>query len=75
VDIVGLYMNPSERALVVCVDKKSQMQALDRTQSGLPQKKPVRGDGPRRYAQRDDDAVGGEKKSWQRSANVKKRAK
>lgn len=37
-DIVGLYMNPPERALVLCVDEKSQIQALDRTQPGLPMK-------------------------------------
>src|SRR5207248_2160376 len=36
VDVVGLYMNPPERALVLCVDEKSQIQALDRTQPGLP---------------------------------------
>ena len=29
-DVVGLYMNPPERALVLCVDEKSQIQALDR---------------------------------------------
>jgi transposase len=39
VDVVGLYMNPPERALVLCVDEKSQIQALDRTQPGLPMKK------------------------------------
>ena len=38
-DIVGLYMNPPEHALVFCVDEKSQIQALDRTQPGLPLKK------------------------------------
>src|SRR3982075_3071528 len=38
-DIVGLYLNPPERALVLCVDEKSQIQALDRTQPGLPLKK------------------------------------
>ena len=37
-DIVGLYMNPPDRALVLCVDEKSQIQALDRTQPGLPLK-------------------------------------
>lgn len=36
VDIVGLYINPPEHALVLCVDEKSQIQALDRTQKGLP---------------------------------------
>jgi transposase len=35
-DIVGLYMAPPERALVLCVDEKSQIQALDRTQPVLP---------------------------------------
>ncbi len=38
-DIVGLYLNPPEHALVLCVDEKSQIQALDRTQPGLPMKK------------------------------------
>lgn len=35
-DIVGLYLNPPERALVLCVDEKSQIQALDRTRPILP---------------------------------------
>jgi transposase len=38
-DVVGLYMNPPEHALVFCIDEKSQIQALDRTQPGLPMKK------------------------------------
>jgi len=38
-DVVGLYLNPPDRALVLCVDEKSQIQALDRTQPGLPLKK------------------------------------
>jgi len=38
-DIVGLYLNPPEHALVLCADEKSQIQALDRTQPGLPIKK------------------------------------
>ena len=38
-EVVGLYLNPPEKALVVCVDEKSQIQALDRTQPGLPLKK------------------------------------
>ena len=37
-DIVGLYLNPPDKALVVCVDEKSQIQALNRTQPGLPMK-------------------------------------
>ena len=38
-DIVGLYMSPPEHAMVLCCDEKSQIQALDRTQPGLPMKK------------------------------------
>ena len=38
-DVVGLYLNPPERAIVLSVDEKSQIQALDRTQPGLPMKK------------------------------------
>lgn len=38
-DIVGLYLNPPEHAVVLCCDEKSQIQALDRTQPGLPMKK------------------------------------
>src|SRR5467141_3728738 len=38
-DVVGLYMNPPDKALILCVDEKSQIQALDRTQPGLPLKK------------------------------------
>jgi transposase len=37
--VVGLYLNPPEHALVLCCDEKSQIQALDRTQPGLPLKK------------------------------------
>ena len=37
-DVVGLYLNPPENAIVLCVDEKSQIQALDRTQPGLPMK-------------------------------------
>jgi len=39
VDVVGLYLNPPQKALVLSVDEKSQIQALDRTQPGLPLKK------------------------------------
>ena len=39
VDIVGLYLDPPDKAVVLCVDEKSQIQALDRTQPGLPMKK------------------------------------
>jgi transposase len=37
-DVVGLYLNPPDKGLVLCVDEKSQVQALDRTQPGLPLK-------------------------------------
>jgi hypothetical protein len=36
VDVVGLYLNPPEKAVVLCMDEKSQIQALDRTQPSLP---------------------------------------
>ena len=38
-DVVGLYLNPPDKSLVLSVDEKSQIQALDRTQPGLPIKK------------------------------------
>ncbi len=38
-DVVGLYLNPPDKAIVLCVDEKSQIQALDRTQPGLPMKR------------------------------------
>jgi transposase len=38
-EVVGLYLNPPDKALVLCVDEKSQIQALNRTQPGLPLKK------------------------------------
>ena len=38
-DVVGLYLNPPEKAIVLCVDEKSQIQALDRTQPSLPMKR------------------------------------
>ena len=37
--MVGLYLNPPQQAIILCVDEKSQIQALDRTQPGLPIKK------------------------------------
>lgn len=39
IDVVGLYLNPPDKAIVLCVDEKSQIQALQRTQPGLPMKK------------------------------------
>jgi len=38
-DVVGLYLNPPEKAIVLCIDEKTQIQALDRTQPGLPMKR------------------------------------
>jgi hypothetical protein len=37
--VVGLYLNPPDKAIALCVDEKSQIQALNRTQPGLPLKK------------------------------------
>ena len=51
-DIVGLYLNPPQQAIVFSVDEKSQIQALDRTQPSLPMKKGRKGtltDDYRRY--------------------------
>ena len=48
-DVVGLYLNPPEKAIVLCVDEKSQIQALDRTQPGLPLKKGRCGTMPHDY--------------------------
>jgi transposase len=39
VDVVGLYLNPPDNAVVLCMDEKSSVQALDRTQASLPMKK------------------------------------
>jgi transposase len=39
VDVVGLYLNPPDKAVVLCLDEKSSVQALDRTQASLPIKK------------------------------------
>jgi hypothetical protein len=36
IDVVGLYMDPPEKAIVLCLDEKSSMQALDRSQPSLP---------------------------------------
>ena len=51
-DVVGLYRNPPENALVLCVDEKSQIQALDRTQPGLPLKRGRAGTMTHDYKQR-----------------------
>ena len=56
-DVVGLYLNPPDKAVVLCVDEKSQIQALDRTQPGLPDEAgPERHHDPRLQAPRHDDA-------------------
>ncbi len=41
VDVVGLYMNPPERAVVFSFDEKTQVRALDRTQPSLPRYSPI----------------------------------
>ena len=56
-DIVGLYVDPPAHAVVLSVDEKSQIQALDRTQPGLPLKKGRAG--TMTQAERDDDPVRG----------------
>lgn len=38
IDVVGLYFNPPDNAVVLCMDEKSSVQALDRTQPSLPMK-------------------------------------
>ena len=53
IDVVGLYMNPPDGAIVLCFDEKSQIQALDRTQQSLPMKQGRPGtDHPRLQAPR-----------------------
>jgi hypothetical protein len=49
-DIVGLYVDPPDRAVILSIDEKSQIQALDRTQSTLPMK-----EGARRHHMTHDD--------------------
>jgi len=56
-DVVGLYLNPPDKAIVLCVDEKSQIQALNRTQPGLPLKKGLRNHDARLQTQRDDHSV------------------
>ena len=74
-DVVGLYLNPPEHALVLCCDEKSQIQALDRTQPGLPMK-PGRAadDDARLQAPRHDHAVcGAERAGRQRDRECQPR--
>ncbi len=57
-DVVGLYVAPPAHAVVLSIDEKRQIQALDRTQPGLPLKRgPRRHHDPRLQTQRHDDAV------------------
>src|ERR1700675_2660162 len=56
-DVVGLYIDPPEHALVLSVDEKSQIQALDRTQPGLPMKKGLRDNDARLQTPWHDDIV------------------
>jgi hypothetical protein len=57
-DVVGLYLDPPAHSLVLSVDEKSQIQALDRTQPGLPMKRGrSRNDDPRLYPARHDHTV------------------
>ena len=59
-DVVGLYADPPERAVVFAFDEKSRIQALDRTQPGLPMEEgPVRHNDARLQAPRDDNPVRG----------------
>ena len=58
IDVVGLYLAPPKGALVLCVDEKTQIQALDRTQPTLPIKPgKAAADDPRLQAQRDDQPL------------------
>src|SRR5271155_3823490 len=69
-DVVGLYLNAPEHAIVLCCDEKSQVQALDRTQPGLPPKeRPRRHDDARLCAPWHDHPFcrpqrGGRKNHW-----------
>ena len=57
-DVVGLYLNPPDKAVVLCVDEKSQIQALDRTQPGpADEAGPARHHDPRLQAAWHDDVV------------------
>ena len=70
VDVVGLYLNPPEKAVVLCMDEKSQIQALDRTQPSLPMKKGRAGtmthDGPVALRENGRDEPYGATVRWRR---------
>jgi hypothetical protein len=57
-DVVGLYLDPPQNAVVLCVDEKSQIQALNRTQPILPLRGGLPEKAPRLPAQRHHHAVG-----------------
>ena len=67
VDVVGLYLDPPERAVVFSFDEKTQVQALDRTQASLPMRPGRAGhDDARLQAQRDDGPVRGPQRGHRR---------
>ena len=73
-DVVGLYLDPPAHSLVLSVDEKSQIQALDRTQPGLPLKKGRAGTMTHDYIRHGDDPVrGAERPRRQRHRPVRHR--
>jgi hypothetical protein len=67
-DVIGLYLNPPDQALVLCVDEKSQIQALQRTQPGLPLKKgALRHHDPRLQETRHDNSLRGARRARRQS--------
>jgi transposase len=62
-DIVGLYVDPPAHAVVLSVDEKSQIQALDRTSPGCRSRGPRRNHNPRLQTERDDDPVRGDERA------------
>ena len=59
IDVVGLYLNPPEKAVVLCMNEKCQIQALDRTQPRYHEEGPGRNDDPRLPASRHHNPVRG----------------
>jgi hypothetical protein len=72
--VVGLYLNPPEHALVLCVDEKSQIQAPDRTQPGFAdQEEALRNHDARLQAQWDGNAIrGAEHFGWNSNQHVRR---
>jgi hypothetical protein len=66
IDVVGLYLNPPDNAVVLCMDEKSSVQALDRTQPPADGQGPGRHDDPRLQAARDHHAVRGAERAHRR---------